>query len=169
MQAACDAVERNDFRFAEQAARDALARAPQDGEALFLLGSTFLFENRFPEALGPLTEALARLERRGVAYRLGHCYLALGDLARAEQALRRETRAYPESANAHNTLGVVFINQGKNQDALSAFRAALRADPGHAEASNNAGNALHTLGRDEEALPYLQRAVTAQSDLADAH
>src|SRR5262245_2408718 len=147
MQAAWDALERDDFRSAERAARVALTLAPQGAEAWFLVGSTFLFENRFPEALGPLTEALARLERRGVAYRLGHCYLALGDLARAEEALRRETRAYPESANAHNTLGVVFINQGRQQDALSAFRAALRADPGHAEARNNAGNVLHTVGR----------------------
>lgn len=169
MQAAWDALERNDFRFAERAAREALARAPQDGEALYLLGSTYLFEGRYAEALAPLTEAAQRLQRRGVGYRLGHCHLALGDIARAEEVLRRETQAYPESANAHNTLGVVLINQGRTIDALSAFRAALRADPAHAEASNNAGNALHVLVRDQEALPYLQRAVSAQPQLADAH
>jgi protein O-GlcNAc transferase len=169
MQAAWDALERNDFRFAERAAREALARSPQDGEALYLLGSTFLFESRYAEALGPLAEAAQRLARRGVGYRLGHCHLALGDLARAEEALRRETQAYPESANAHNTLGVVLVNQGRTLDALAAFRAALRADPAHAEASNNAGNALHVLMRDAEALPYLQRAVSAQPQLADAH
>lgn len=169
MQAAWDALERNDFRFAERAAREALARAPHDGEALYLLGSTFLFESRFTDALGPLAEAAQRLQRRGVGYRLGHCHLALGDLARAEEVLRREAQAYPESANAHNTLGVVLVNQGRTAEALNAFRAALRADPTHAEANNNAGNALHALVRDEEALPYLQRAVSAQPQLADAH
>lgn len=169
MQAAWDALERNDFRFAERAAREALARSPADGEALYLLGSTYLFEGRYAEALVPLSEAAQRLQRRGVGYRLGHCHLALGDIGRAEEALRREIQAYPESANAHNTLGVVLVNQGRTLEALSAFRAALRADPTHVEASNNAGNALHALVRDEEALPYLQRAVSAQPQLADAH
>lgn len=169
MQAAWDALERNDFRFAEAAAREALARAPEDAEALYLLGSTLLFEGRHADALDPLTRAAARLARRGVSYRLGHCHLALGDFRRAEEALRRETAAHPESANAHNTLGVALINQGRNLEALAAFAAALRADALHAEAANNAGNVLHAIGRDEEALPYLQSAVTAQPGLADAH
>jgi predicted O-linked N-acetylglucosamine transferase (SPINDLY family) len=169
MQAAWDALERNDFRFAEAAAREALKRSPGDGEALYLLGSTLLFEGRAAEALAPLTEAAERLARRGVAYRLGHCHLALGDFARAEAALRRETRTYPESANAHNTLGVALVGQGRNLPALTAFVAALRADALHAEAANNLGNVLRALGRNAEALPYLQSAVTAQPGLADAH
>ncbi len=169
MQAAWDALERNDFRFAEAAAREVLARAPADGEALYLLGSTLLFEGRFQEALSPLSDAAARLQRRGVGYRLGHCHLALGDAARAEAALRRETQAYPDSANAHNTLGVALASQSRNEEALAEFLAALRLDGAHGEASNNTGNALRALGRDAEALPYLQSGVAAQPESADAH
>jgi protein O-GlcNAc transferase len=169
MQAAWDALERNDFRFAEKAAREALARSPADAEALYLLGSTLLFEGRFQEALDPLDAAAGKLRRRGVGYRLGHCLLALGDLARAEQALRRETLAHPDYANAHNTLGVALVSQSKQTQALAAFATALQLDPAHAEAASNAGSVLRTLGRHEEALPYLQRAVAAQPGLADAH
>jgi protein O-GlcNAc transferase len=169
MQAAWDALERNEYRVAEKAAREALARSPADAEALYLLGSTLLFEGRSREALGPLSAAFDKLERRGVAYRLGYCHLALGDFARAEQALQRETQAYPDYANAHNALGVALVNQGKNEEALAAFVAATRLDPGHAEASNNAGSVLRTLDRPEDALPHLQRAVGAQPGLADAH
>lgn len=169
MQSAWDALERNDFRTAESAAREALARSPADGEALYLLGSTLLFEGRFQDALAPLSAAVDRLERRGVAYRLGHCHLALGDFARAEQALRRETRAYPDSANAHNTLGVALVDQSRNEEALAAFVAALRLDANHGEANNNAGSVLRALGRSADALPYLQRAVAALPGLADAH
>lgn len=169
MQAAWDALERDDFRFAENAAREALAKAPADGEALYLLGSTLLFEGRFQEALGPLSDAFARLQRRGVGYRLGHCHLALGDFHRAEEALRRETRAYPDSANAHNALGVALVNQSRHDEALAAFLAAVELDPRHAEAHNNAANALSALDRGAEAIRHFERAVEANPDLADAH
>jgi predicted O-linked N-acetylglucosamine transferase (SPINDLY family) len=169
MQAAWDALDRDDFRFAEAAARQALARSPEDGEALYLLGSAFLFEGRLREALAPLQGAATRLQRRGVGYRLGHCYFGLGDLAAAEQALRRETQAHPGYANAFNTLGAVLAAQGRGEHALAEFVAALRIDPLHGEASNNAGNALHALGRDEEALPLLQSATTALPGRADVH
>ena len=169
MQAAWDALERNDFRFAERAAREALARSPGDAEALYLLGSTYLFEGRFQDALGPLAAAHGKLERRGVAYRLGHCHLALGDFAHAEQAFRHETQAYPDYANAHNALGAALASQGREEEALAAFAAAARLEPGHAEANNNAGSALRALGRPEEALPYLERALAANPGLADAH
>lgn len=92
-QAAWQALERDDFRFAENIAREALGRSPGDGEALYLLGSTLLFEGRHREALAPLLQAAAVLARRGVRYRLGHCHLALGELELAEQALRAETLA----------------------------------------------------------------------------
>jgi protein O-GlcNAc transferase len=169
MQAAWDALDRNEFRVAESAAREALARSPRDPEALYLLGSTLLFEGRLHEALGPLTGAFDKLERRGVGYRLGYCHLGLGDFAGAEHALRRETRAHPDYASAHNALGVALVNQSRHEEALAAFVAAAGLDPGHAEANNNAGNLLRTLRRPEEALAYLEHAVAAQPGLADAH
>jgi len=169
MQAAWDALERNDFRFAERAAREALAKAPGDAEALYLLGSTLLFEGRFAEARGPLEAAAATLTRRAVHYRLGHCLLALGELAAAEQALRRETKAHPEFADAHNTLGVALVNQARQEEAAAEFRATLAIAPQHVEANNNLGNVLAALGRSEEALPYLERAVQTSPELADAH
>ena len=169
MQAAWDALDRSEFRVAERAAREALARSPNDAEALYLLGSTLLFEGRAAEALGPLSAAFDKLRRRGVGYRLGHCHLALGDFARAEQALRRELQAHPDYANAHNALGVALVNQSKSAQALVAFQAALRIDPAHAEANTNAGSVLHALGRPAEALPHLLDAATLQPGLPDAH
>ena len=169
MQAAWDALERNDFRFAERTAREALARAPNDPEALYLLGSTLLFEGRFAEARAPLEAAAAGLARRGVRYRLGHCYLAVGEAARAEGVLRAETQAYPESANAHNTLGVALVNQDKHTEALAAFRASLSLEAAHAEANANAANLLFRLDRPHEALPLAARALEANPGLADAH
>ena len=170
LEAAWKALDRDDFRAAERAAQAALAKNPGDAEALFLLGSTWLFEGRYREALAPLAEAQhLGPERRGTGYRLGHCHLALGDPVSAEQALRREVAAHPDYANAHNTLGVALVNQGRHEEGLAGFLGALRIDAGHVEANNNAANALSTLGRAEEAIPYLRRAIEINPELADAH
>jgi len=166
LQAAWQALDRDDFRFAERTAQEALSRTPGDPEALFLLGSTRLFEGRYRDALAPLAEAARTDGRRGIGYRLGHCYLALGELAKAEEALRREVGAHPDYANAHNTLGVALANQQRHEAALESFLAALRLDPNHAEAGSNAatahynlGMALRALKRHEEAAASFARAV----------
>src|SRR5262245_24710616 len=102
---AWQALDRDDFRAAERAARDALGKDPERAEAWFLLGSTLLFEGRHADALQPLLEAQRRDMRRGIGYRLGHCYLGLGDLNKAEAALSQEVDTHPSYTEAHNTLG----------------------------------------------------------------
>ena len=169
MKAGWDVLDRDDFRTAERIARAALARAADDPEALYLLGSTLLFEGRHAEAREPLANAAPRIARRGAQFRLGYCLLALGDLRGAETALRRECATYPESADAHNVLGVALVNQSRRDDALAAFLAALRIDPDHVEANNNAGNLLTVLGRREEAVLHFQRALQKNPGLADGH
>lgn len=163
-----EALERDDFPTAERLAREALAAEPKDGEALYLLGSVLLFQNRFEQALGPLQDALRLAPARGVGHRLGYCYLALGDYAAATEVLQREVETYPDLIHAYNALGVALIRQEKRARALSVFQEAARRDPKSAEANNNVANVLGELGRDAEALPYLQNAVAANPGLADA-
>src|SRR3954470_2297688 len=94
MQAAWDALERNDFGTAERVAREALAHSPRDPEALFLLGSTLLFEGRCAEARAPLEAAAAALNRRPVRYRLRRPPLPARALpARARRVRRRRAGA----------------------------------------------------------------------------
>jgi protein O-GlcNAc transferase len=164
-----DAIQRDDFAGAERLARAALAAVPQDGEALYLLGSSLLFQERFGEALAPLTEAQRRFARRGVGHRLGYCHLALGEFPRAEVLLRAEVEAHPDLVDAWNALGVALVNQSRLPAALAAFQEAARRDPGSAEAQNNVANVLGDLGRHQEALPYVRRAVEINPQLAESH
>ena len=162
------AIERNDLRAAEGIARAALTANPGDVESLYLLGSSLLFQDRFQEALAPLSDVVRSAPRRGACHRLGYCHLALGDFKSAEQLLRREIAAHPDLVDAHNTLGVALINQGRARDALAVFLEAARLDPRSATANNNVANVLGELGRNDEALPYLQKVIEANPGLADA-
>jgi protein O-GlcNAc transferase len=153
---------------AEGIARAALRANPGDVESLYLLGSSLLFQDRFQDALAPLSEVVQRASRRGACHRLGYCHLALGDFKSAEQLLRREIAAHPDLVDAHNALGVALINQGRPHDALAVFLEAARLDPRSAPANNNVANVLGQLGRNEEALPYLQSVIEANPGLADA-
>lgn len=164
-----EALERDDLRTAEELARNALANNPEDAESLRLLGSSLLYQNRFKEAVAPLSKALETAPNRGVGHRLGYCYLALGDFKTAERILQSEVEAYPDLVDAHNALGVALINQSRREEALAVFRAAARLAPDSAEANNNIASVLSELGRYEEALPYLQKTVNARPQLAEAH
>jgi predicted O-linked N-acetylglucosamine transferase (SPINDLY family) len=163
-----EALERDQFADAEALARLALERTPADSEALYLLGSALLFQERFHEALAPLADAAKSLRRRGVRHRLGYCCLAVGDLVAAENALREEVREHPDVLNAHNALGVALARQGKHGEALAVFQQVLTREPESAEANNNVANVLSELGRNEEALPYLQSVVRLNPRHAEA-
>jgi len=163
-----EALERDQFADAEALARQALERTPTDSEAAYLLGSALLFQERFHEALGPLSDAARSLHRRGVRHRLGYCYLAVGDLAAAEQALREEVRDHPDVPNTRNALGVALARQGKHDEALAVFQEVLLRQPDSEEANNNVANVLSELGQHEEALPYLQKIVRVNPGHADA-
>jgi predicted O-linked N-acetylglucosamine transferase (SPINDLY family) len=169
LNAGWNAIDRGDFRAAEELARVELGKNPQDLESLRLLGTSLMLQNRFQEAVAPLREVFQKAPRRGVGHRLGYCYLALGDLQSAELVLEQEIKAYPDLVDAHNALGVALINQSRREDALAVFLDAARLDPRSAESNNNVGNVLNELGRYEEAAIYLQRAIDAKPELADAH
>jgi protein O-GlcNAc transferase len=163
------ALEGDDLRSAEQIARRSLAADPRDSEALHLLGTSLLYQQRHAEALAPLREAHVLAPRRGSGHRLGYCYLALGDLKNAEPVLAQEVREFPDLINARNALGVCLIGQSRREDALAVFVEAARLDPASNEANSNAGGLLSELGRHAEAVAYLRRAVEAAPEVAEAH
>jgi protein O-GlcNAc transferase len=169
LSAGWDAIDRDDLSAAEEIARAALRSNPRDAEAAYLLGSSLLFQDRYPEAVAPLRAAYQGAARKGVGHRLGYCYLALGDLANAETVLEQEVRAYPDLVNARNALGIALVRQSRVAEALAVFLEAAKLDPRSVESNTNAGNVLGDLGRYEEAIPYLQRAIAVQPKLAETH
>ena len=140
------AVERHaagDLAEAEPLYRSVLARRPDHGDALRLLGVLCRHRGADGEA--------ARLLRRAVAARPGDA-LAKLELARleldrdgtavAERLARAAVALAPDLGEAHATLGAVLMAQGRARQAEDAARRAIAADPDFAAARDLLGRAL---------------------------
>jgi len=91
-----------------------------------------------------------------------------GDLVSGERLVREAIARNGQSAAFHNSLGVVLLALGRNEEACAIFSAALERDPGYAEACNNLGNAYQNLGQLSQAISSYRRALDLRPDYAEA-
>ena len=89
----------------------------------------------------------------------GRALTDMGLVEEAETALSRATRRTPGNAEAHNRLGILYLDQQRTDEAIVRFRAAVRAAPKDADVHNNYGFALMAAGRHDEAVPILRTAL----------
>ncbi|MFQ5789079.1 MAG: tetratricopeptide repeat protein [Acidobacteriota bacterium] len=80
--------------------------------------------------------ALERMAREspedvGVRVRIGNLYMEGGDLARAERWLREALRIDQDNLHALNHLALVFVSDGRVDEAVAQYEAALEIDPSH--------------------------------------
>jgi Flp pilus assembly protein TadD/energy-coupling factor transporter ATP-binding protein EcfA2 len=97
---------------------------------------------------------------------LGRSLFKQGQLAEAEQALRRAVRLEPDAAAYHADLARVLLEQGRGEDAVAEFHEAVAYDLGSAAYRADLGRALHGLGRDDEAVQALEAAVEYEPETA---
>jgi predicted O-linked N-acetylglucosamine transferase (SPINDLY family) len=164
-----NAIERNDPRPAEEFARAALRRNPRDSESLSLLGESLFLQQRFQEAITPLSEVFQRAHAQGIGCRLGYCHLALGDPVSAAVVLEKEVQAFPELVDAYNLLAISLMQQSRHPEALTVLASALERDPRSAGTHLNFGNALAHLRRHEEAIASFEKSVELEPGLSQAH
>jgi tetratricopeptide (TPR) repeat protein len=90
-------------------------------------------------------------------------------------AFRAAIRLRPDYAEAHNNLGLVLIQSGKDEEGIAALREAVRLAPAYAEARTNLGAALTSTDAEagikelEEALRLAPGSVKALFNLAVAY
>jgi len=86
-----------------------------------------------------------------------------------EETLWRDTVAQNDDAwIAHNNLGILLAQQGKNDEAAKQFERTLTLRPEHTGALANLGYLQELMGRDDEAALTLARAAAARPSDADA-
>ena len=92
-----------------------------------------------------------------------------GRMAEAIAAFGRVVALMPDSAEAHNNLGIALRTAGRRDEAIAAYHRAIALKPDHAAAHNNLGNLLRETGRLDEAIAALDRSVVLGPGSAEAH
>jgi Flp pilus assembly protein TadD len=77
----------------------------------------------------------------------GYIFEQLGQPEMALQVYLNLSQEYPELAEPHNNLGVLYAARGDYDKAKASFDAALRANPTYATALENLGDVLVNLAR----------------------
>jgi Flp pilus assembly protein TadD/SAM-dependent methyltransferase len=145
-----------DLAGAMAAYRAILVEAPDEPEALHLLGVATLQWGDAAAAAGLIERAIAAAPQAAKYHvNLGEARRQLGQLEDAIACYRRAIALDPANAAARNNLGAVLLRLGRTDAAREALEAAAHDDP---QAQANLGQALWRHG---EILPALQALANA--------
>ena len=147
--------------------RQVLSKAPDDPDALHLLGLVALDQGEPARATALIQQAISHAPRYAAAHSsLGNALRAVGRATEAEQCYRRAIELDPKCTSAFNNLGLLLYERGDFDAAVAHCRRAVELAPRLAEAHNNLGNALRGLRRFEAAESALRRAVELEPTAA---
>lgn len=150
--------------WAEARASFANARTLEPGVAVWPL-----HEALAAERLGAADEAADLLAKTSedfsyfapLHHRLGHLLLELGELERAEGALRRAVALEPNLAETHASLGDLLLRQGAADEARASLERALALDPAYGAAHFLHGRALVATGETLAGRAAMERGAGA--------
>lgn len=98
---------------------------------------------------------------------LGVIHGMLDNPREAERCAREAIRLKPDSAQAHNNLGLALRLQGRGEEAIAPLREAIRLKPDYADAHYNLGASLAAVRRFEEAIESYRQALRLRPDDAE--
>ncbi len=172
LDAAQQAIDRQDYATAAQNYQDYLSKKPDDATVHYDLGYAYTALHKPAEAKSEYEKAIALNPKLAAAYQnLGITLLAT-DPAGAVAALQKAAELLPTDARTKWLLGTALENSGKLAPAIDQFEAAEQLDAKDAEIRISLGQALLRVGRSKEAFAAFQDALALQPTgraLAEAH
>jgi Tfp pilus assembly protein PilF len=158
-----------DLERAEGALVRSLELDPKHVKTLLNLSRVHLEQGRAKDARDRVTAALALDSTSGEAYRLmGRVRAALNQPNEAIAAYRVALSHDPEDVWSMNNMGLLMIQQGRNEDALGPLARAVGLDSTVAVFQNNLGIALEHTGRFALAAQAYKAAVAADAGYTKA-
>jgi predicted O-linked N-acetylglucosamine transferase (SPINDLY family) len=158
-----------DIAGTELLCNEILRVAPQDPDALHLLGVVRLVSGNAAAAAGLIGKALEIRPGDAAALEsLGLARMSQGDSAGAEAAFRQAIDSGAGNGLTHMRLGMVLGAQGKLAEAERALNVAADRAPRDPNVHVNLGNVLAMQGRADGALASFRRALALQPGNIDA-
>ena len=152
---------------AERAFRSALARDPDNVEALYGLGWTYHLAGHSDEARETFERCLQVAPESELGFKgLGSIALAEGNLEVAEARFDQALQHAPGDPSVLNSQALLHIRAGRYEQALEAYVALREGDPEQLELALGQAEALLRLERLDEALAVIDEALA--SDAATA-
>ncbi len=172
LDAAQQAIDRQDYASAAQNYQDYLAKKPGDATVHYDLGYAYTALQKPADAKSEYERAIALNPKLGPAYQNLGITLLPTDPAGAVAALQKAAELLPADARTKWLLGTALENSGKLAPAIDQFEAAESLDVEDTEIRISLGQALLRARRDKEALTAFQDALALQPKgraLAAAH
>ncbi len=136
----------NDFKTALAYTDSALMQAPKDFNLLTTRGFLLKTQNRYPEAIQSIREALKVKKENLKGYlQLAECYYDVKDYDNWLQTLNEGLRYFPDEALLLNNKGYALYLRGSYQDAIILLKQALSLYPDFNTASANLANCYKAL------------------------
>lgn len=164
------ALRNRDYATAETMWRDVIAKAPNNPRAYANLGSCFLREGAYDNAVEQLAIALKIYPEYSEALAtMALAHLKAGRLAEAEPhaeaAVRSDTTSWP----AHNVLGILRVRQGRGKEAEALFQQAIRLNPDATDPHFNLACLLEKNKEGNRAAAMYLQAIRLDPDHRMAH
>ena len=159
LRAAAAQIEGGDYARARQICEQALAAAPQDIDALAMLGRIAMLQYRWPEAAQLFDRVLRLRVDPWTLANLGNCHWKLGDLDQAEYCLRGAVELLPELFASRVSLATVLHARHRFDEALQELDIAARAYLADHQIDSRRGCTLARLERYDEAQAAFERAA----------
>ena len=159
-----------DHKSAEKAFKVMLEKAPNDPDALHLLGLSLHAQGRLEEAAEKIASAITLLPGQAMFHtHAGVVAVALGDLASGTKHYQTAIECDPEYVDAYSNFGVLLDLSGQCEEALVVLNQGLAHDEQSVNILVNRGKVLVKLGCDEEAEASYRAAIGLNSGIAEAH
>ena len=167
---AIQALQMNQFKVADAAAREAYGLAPKDLDALYTLARIEAEEDFYPASRKHFLEYLqARPDDASAHYGLGHLLQRNEDTDGASAEFHRSIELQPLQTESYYQLGQIALDGNRNQEAETLFQQVLARAPTHGGALTGAGILAYRAHQYAQAAPLLEQAVASSPNYQPAH
>ena len=154
------AVHGGQLPVAEGQLRVYLDAHPTSAEALYLLASTLLRENKPKDSLEVYTRAARMTPPTASDFRsVALDYVLLNDYTDADKWIAESARHDPQQGETWYVMGRIKYTENRFAEAVASFKRALQLMPRSVKAEDNLGLSYEGLNQPDEALKAYRQAI----------